>query len=113
MIWITENVANLVRVACRDLPINVSVTEFGGDYDTQAVSVIVGKEGTLWIRGFRTDEPLAKHDMVDVEMVEVTDGKNAGGLNSSGENICVGYGKIVHALRTAGFSVVPSMDGYF
>jgi len=115
MLWRTEQTVKLIELTLRDIKgVNVSYTECGGDYDTQTVMVIVRDEGTLWIRGFRTDEPLAKQDMVDVQMVEVTDGRcSSSGLNSSGKDICVGYGLICHALRTAGHTVVQSMDGHF
>jgi len=50
----------------------------------------------------------------EIEMVEVTDGRDSrGGFNSDGENIYVGYGLAVMALRRAAFGVVPNMEDYF
>jgi len=114
--WITGEIREMLEKAVGDRLRGVVVVGPGGDHDTEVVILDFGREGRLWVRGFDPDQVLWDNSPGDVkvELVEVSDGRDSrGGLNSEGEDICVGYGLATAALRRAGFSVVASMDGYF
>jgi len=125
MRWKTQEVKDLIEkaleiAAFKDC-VAVRVNDIGGDHDTECIQVTWGKpekRDSLFICGFHCtntnyDEGNSPEDM-EIEMVEMTDGKDSrGGLNSSDPNLCMGYGIIMAALRQAGFSVCPQMKDYF
>jgi hypothetical protein len=96
----------------------VKVLEIGGDHDTEGVQIVWGDGNALWICGFHCTntnfDPGNSPEDMEIEMVEVSDGKDSrGGLNSSDPDVCKGYGVICGALRQFGFSVCPCMKDYF
>jgi len=122
MRWKTPEVKEIIERAIateefKTLP-DVKVNEPGGDHDTENIQVVWGDGNALFICGFHCenthyDSGNTENDM-EIEMVEVTDGKDSrGGLNSSDLDVCKGYGVICGALRQAGFSVCPCMKDYF
>ena len=121
MRWKTPEVKDIIEAALaaeefKAVPV-VKSNEIGGDHDTEGLRVNWGDE-RLWICGFHCtntnyDSGNKPEDM-EIEMVEVSDGKDSrGGLNSSDPDVCKGYGVICGALRQAGFSVCPCMKDYF
>lgn len=113
--WKTDEIKNLIENATKSLSVNsVTVNLPGGDVDTEAI-VVSMKEDMLWICGFTLSDTLKldSSDM-DIEAIEVTDGKDSGGgLNSKDLNTSIVYAHIVSILRENGHAVVPTMSDYF
>jgi hypothetical protein len=125
MRWKTQEVKGIIEKALATASftewLKIEVNEIGGDHDTETIQVTWGdpdERESLFICGFHCvntnyDNGNSPEDM-EIEMVELTDGKDSrGGLNSSNPNVCMGYGIIMSALRQAGFSVCPQMKDYF
>lgn len=88
----------------------------GGDYDTSVIIVKPEKSNDcLFVSGFVTDDdPIQNWDDVDIEMVEVSDGRDSrGGLNSNDPNVIQAYADVRKKLALKGFVVVNSMEEYF
>ena len=122
MRWITDDIIELLREALSearfDTDPEMTSGEPGGDHDTQRLIIEWGLDERLFVCGFHCtntnyDEGSSPADM-EVEMVEVTDGKDdRGGLTSKERDVCLGYGVVCGTLRKAGFEVVPNMEDYF
>jgi hypothetical protein len=116
MRWKTDEVVALLE----DPRYKITTTNPGGDVDTTKILMLLkDAEGdypeTLFISGFVTGMGwVTNPDDWDVEMVEVSDGKDSsGGLNSPDTEFCAMYAHAVSKLRQAGFIVVPCMKDYF
>ena len=122
MRWKTGEVKELIELAIQaesftTLP-EVKVQEIGGDHDTEGIQVVWGDGEALWVCGFHCTatnfDPGQSPEDMEIEMVEVTDGKDSrGGLNSHHPDLCKGYGVICGALKRAGFDTCPCMKDYF
>jgi len=115
--WKTKEIKNLIDDATKSLSAvnSVIITDTAGDVDTEGIVVKID-EDTLWIRGFSLEADTLKLDPsdMDIEAIEVTDGKDSrGGLNSAHLNTAIVYAHIVSMLRKNGFAVVPTMSDYF
>jgi len=113
--WKTEEIKNLISDVTKFHSVNsIIVTDPGGDVDTEGIAVEMD-EDTLWISGFSLEDTLKldPSDM-DIEAIEVSDGKSSGGgLNSEHLNTSIVYAHIVSMLRKKGHTVVPTMSDYF
>lgn len=125
--WKTDEIKTLIENATESLSVNsVTVNLPGGDVDTEVIIVSMDDD-KLWICGFTLEDTLMPYvgnnagiqrkidpsDM-DIEAIEVTDGKSSGGgLNSKHLNTSIVYAHIVSILRENGHAVVPTMSDYF
>ena len=85
----------------------------GGDVDTS--EVIVKRKGyAVHVAGFVTQGDIVDPDDADVEMVEITDGKDSrGGCNVTTADGMKLYSEVKIIITEAGFLTVDSMDEYF
>lgn len=118
MRWKTDNIEGLLG----DREWQIERQRQGGDVDTTRLMLTAHSSHPedvldpihLWVYGFHTQECIDTPDDTDIEMVVVTDGLDSrGGLNTGDLATCVMYGIVCSRLRQAGFTVVPSLDGYF
>ena len=110
--WKTDD----VMAALRGEGLDCSPLPPGGDMDTRKILIRVDGEYSLWVTGFDEDiqEEIEDPDDVEVEMVELTDGKDSrGGCNSYAEGHVTAWGKAGRILEGMGFHVVRTMDDYF
>jgi len=112
--WNTDDVIGAIK---GKLPnVTVDNTGPGGDVDTDNLVVRLPGGGNLLLCGFITDGDLgANRSDVDVEMVELSAGKDSrGGLHGVIDpEVGVAYGNIHAVLVGLGFSVVPCLKDYF
>ena len=88
----------------------------GGDVDADNIMVTLPSGGQFWMGGFRTEGYYGdQRDDVDVELVELTCGKDSrGGLHGvTNPEMCEVYGVLNGLLASLGFSVVDCMKDYF
>jgi hypothetical protein len=99
----------------------VRVRDSGGDVDTKSVAISVQSTGNSFsVCGFSTGNACLSEvfgfspDNCEVEMVEVTDGKDSrGGWNSGLADDGAVYVAIVSWLTERGHHVVPRLKDYF
>ena len=113
--WNTDDIIEAIKA---EFPTSqVANHGSGGDVDTDNLQVIFPGGGSLRIRGFNTDNysTAATPSDVDVEMVELSAGKDSrGGLQGVRDpEVSLAYGKLHAMLVTLGFSVVPCLNDYF
>jgi len=115
--WKTDEVVEQLRNALRG--VHIQKCEPGGDVDVEniIVTMMEGDSGDqLFIAGFKTDGYYGDNRSdVDVEMVELTCGKDSrGGLRGVFEPETIrAYAEAMIALQGMGFEVVPRLKDYF
>ncbi len=115
--WVTADVVSLLSSIPTDKigKVSIQTTSQGGDVDsTNLLVTSSASQGRFHICGFTTNGDITMPDDCQVEMVEVTDGKDSrGGVNSRHEPTVLLHTRICAALEAAGFSVVDSLKAYF
>lgn len=112
MVW---NQSEL-KAALEALPFDLRIHERSGEYYTSDGFDIelAGSEDTLHLRGFVTAmEGISKHDDVEVEFVELTNGYSDGGLTSHDWNMIDLYAAVRKILAKEGAQIVPTLDAFF
>lgn len=113
--WDTEDITEAIKT---ELP-NAKVENNGpgGDVDTDNLMVSLTNGDRIFVAGFNTDDynTAATPSDVDVEMVELSCGKDSrGGTHGVKQpDTFTAYGKLNAMLVQRGFSVVPCMKDYF
>ena len=114
-IWVT---ANIVK-ALTPLGGKLSVESPGGDHDTENIIISLNGSnrrllGRLYIMGYLPWKSVDTPSNTEIDGIIVSDGEDSGGgLNSSNEDLCILYGRVVSKLRKKGFDVVNNIDDYF
>lgn len=112
--WKTDEI---ITAAQAELPnAKVEQIEAGGDVDTEGVMVTLTNGDRIWMSGFQTDGYYGdERTDVDVEMVELTCGKDSRGgtMGVKQADTFTAYGKLNAMLVARGFSVVPCLKDYF
>ena len=95
----------------------VEVNGPGGDVDTDNIMLTVdGSDDNIFIAGFevQNDRELPNKSDVDVDMVELTDGKcSSGGLNSDDFRTAQAFIHVRQYFVVNGAQVVDRMKDYF
>lgn len=121
-LWKTRELANALATATG---MTATITPPGGDYDTEVIIIrprsaeqtrdpVTGTVHSLFVSGFDPDRVMRNPSTAEVEMVELTDGRDSrGGLNSDDPKIIQAYADVFKVLKAHGFDVVPRMQNYF
>ena len=108
---------NEVLADLRKIPLvkDVKNTGPGGDVDTDHLRIEVrGSPDPLYVCGFNVDGDPKDQSNSEVEMVELTDGRDSrGGLNSDNDNTGQVWLQVRQYFRSKGIEVVDTMDDYF